>query len=102
MRGGVDISNLRPFDMEVKNSAGTTLWCGFFYGSFFQYHSSCSARKKGALMMTMDVRHPEILQFIKSKQDLTKVTGANISVKLTNDFMRAVREKQIISITMAS
>lgn len=43
-------------------------------------------------MLTMDIRHPDILEFIESKQDLTKLTGANISVKVTDDFMKAVRE----------
>jgi ribonucleoside-diphosphate reductase alpha chain len=41
-------------------------------------------------MLTIDVNHPDILEFIKIKSDLTKVTGANISVKLTDDFMVAV------------
>ena len=42
-------------------------------------------------MITMSCNHPDILEFIKKKQDLTKVTGANISVQLTNDFMEAVK-----------
>lgn len=92
---GVDISNLRPFDMEVKNSAGTTSGAVSFMDRFSNTTREVAQHgRRGALMMTMDVRHPEILQFIKSKQDLTKVTGANISVKLTNDFMRAVRENK--------
>jgi ribonucleoside-diphosphate reductase alpha chain len=41
-------------------------------------------------MLTMDVRHPDILDFIEAKKDFTKITGANISVKITNDFMQAV------------
>ena len=45
-------------------------------------------------MITMDVRHPEILKFIHSKKELNKITGANISVKITNDFMRSVRENK--------
>lgn len=43
-------------------------------------------------MLTMDVRHPDIEKFIQVKKDLTKVTGANISVMLRDDFMEAVHE----------
>jgi ribonucleoside-diphosphate reductase alpha chain len=46
--------------------------------------------RRGALMITMDVRHPDIEKFITMKHDLSKVTGANISVKITDDFMYAV------------
>lgn len=45
-------------------------------------------------MLTLDVRHPDIMEFITKKQDLTKVTGANISVKLTDDFMSAVSKNK--------
>ena len=41
-------------------------------------------------MITMDVRHPDIKQFVMMKRDLTKVTGANVSIKLSDDFMNAV------------
>jgi ribonucleoside-diphosphate reductase alpha chain len=43
-------------------------------------------------MISMDVRHPDIREFVKMKHDLTKVTGANVSVKITDDFMEAVRD----------
>ena len=43
-------------------------------------------------MLTISINHPDSPEFIRSKQDLTKVTGANISVKITNDFMQAVIE----------
>lgn len=45
-------------------------------------------------MITMDIRHPDILDFIKVKRDLTKVTGANISVKLNSEFMIAVKNDE--------
>lgn len=59
-------------------------WCEGFY-----VHNS---GRRGALMLTMDIRHPDILEFIKVKQDLTKVTGANISVRLNDEFMEAVEK----------
>jgi len=43
-------------------------------------------------MITMDIRHPDIEKFITMKHDLAKVTGANVSVKITNDFMNAVEK----------
>lgn len=45
-----------------------------------------------ALMLSMNINHPDIEEFITKKQDLTKVTGANISVKVTDEFMNAVEE----------
>ena len=47
-----------------------------------------------ALMLTIDVRHPNVLDFINSKKDRTKVTGANISVMLRDDFMEAVKNNK--------
>jgi ribonucleoside-diphosphate reductase alpha chain len=46
--------------------------------------------RRGALMLTMDVKHPDIEDFITIKQDLTKITGANISIRLSDEFMQAV------------
>lgn len=43
-------------------------------------------------MLTISINHPDVLEFITKKQDLTKVTGANISVKVTDEFMNAVLE----------
>ncbi len=90
---GVDISSLRPIHQTVKNSAGTTSGAVSFMDRFSNTTREVAQHgRRGALMITIDVRHPEIVDFIRSKQDLSKITGANISVKLTNDFMRAVRE----------
>jgi ribonucleoside-diphosphate reductase alpha chain len=57
-------------------------WCEGFY-----VHNS---GRRGALMLTMDIRHPDIYKFITMKMDRTKVTGANISVRISDEFMRAV------------
>jgi len=48
--------------------------------------------RRGALMITLDVHHPEIMEFVTVKNDETKVTGANISVKLTKEFLNAVKQ----------
>jgi ribonucleoside-diphosphate reductase alpha chain len=96
-RGGVgkDISTLRPYSSPVNNAAKTSTGAV----SFMDVDSALTNEvaqngRRGALMITMDVRHPDIKEFITKKQDLTKVTGANISVKLTDDFMEAVRNNE--------
>lgn len=92
---GIDISSLRPIYEEVRNSAITTSGAVSFMERFSNTTREVAQKgRRGALMITMDVRHPEILEFIHSKKDLNKITGANISVKITNDFMRSVRENK--------
>lgn len=49
-------------------------------------------------MLSMFINHPDSEQFIISKDDLTKITGANISVKITDDFMKAVENDQFIDL----
>jgi len=90
---GLDISNLRPENAPVSNSAGTTTGAWSF-ADFYSYVCRMIGQngRRGALMITMDVRHPDIEKFITMKHDLTKVTGANVSVRITDDFMRAVEK----------
>ena len=88
---GIDISELRPENTPVNNSAGTTTGAWSF-ADFYSYVCRMVGQngRRGALMISMDVRHPDIEQFVTMKRDLTKVTGANVSVKLSDDFMQAV------------
>ena len=89
---GFDISTVRPKGLVVKNAAGTSSGVASFMERFSNTTREVSQNgRRGALMLTMDVRHPDIEDFIKIKNDLKKVTGANLSVKLTDDFMEAVR-----------
>ena len=92
---GLDISKLRPEGTPVSNSAGTTTGAWSF-ADFYSYVCRMVGQngRRGALMISMDVRHPDIEQFIKMKHDLTKVTGANVSVKISDDFMRAVENDE--------
>jgi len=92
---GLDISTLRPDGASVSNAAGTSsgAW------SFADLYSLITrmvgqSGRRGALMITMDVHHPDIEKFVTMKRDLTKVTGANISVRLTDDFINAVSDDQ--------
>ena len=92
-RGGVgfDISTIRPRGMNTSNAAKTTDGIGVFMERF---SNSCrevaQGGRRGALMLTIDCRHPEVETFIDIKRDLKKVTGANISIRFTDEFMRAV------------
>ena len=93
-RGGVgfDISAIRPKGMTTGNAARTTDGIEVFMDRF---SNSCrevaQGGRRGALMLTISVHHPQIRDFIKIKRDLTRVTGANISVRVSDEFMNAVR-----------
>lgn len=88
---GTDLSKLRPKDADVSNAARTTTGAVSFMHRFsFTTREVAQNGRRGALMLTMDVAHPDILDFVTVKQDLTKVTGANISVRLSDEFMQAV------------
>jgi len=93
-RGGVgfDISNIRPRGLSCENAARSTDGIELFMERF---SNSCrevaQGGRRGALMLSISVHHPQVLDFIKIKQDLKKVTGANISVRVTDEFMEAVK-----------
>lgn len=88
---GFDISTLRPDGAAVNNSAKYSTGAASFMDLFSNVTNTISQKgRRGALMLTISINHPDILEFITKKQDLTKVTGANISVKVTDEFMRAV------------
>ena len=88
---GVDISHLRPDGTPVNNSAGTTSGAWSF-SDLYSYVCRMIGQngRRGALMISMDIRHPDVEKFVTMKHDLTKVTGANVSVKITDEFMKAV------------
>lgn len=88
---GVDISTLRPSGMLVSNAAGTTTGAVSFMERFSNTTREVAQNgRRGALMITIDIAHPDVEQFISVKQDLSKVTGANISIRLSDEFMNAV------------
>ncbi len=92
---GVDISDLRPKNALVSNAAGTTTGAVSFMNRFSGTTREVAQNgRRGALMLTMDIAHPDIEDFITIKQDLTKVTGANISIRLSDEFMKAVEQKE--------
>jgi ribonucleoside-diphosphate reductase alpha chain len=88
---GVDISNLRPSGARVSNAAGSTSGAVSFMNRFSNTTREVAQNgRRGALMLSMDIAHPDVEDFITIKQDLQKVTGANISIRLSDDFMKAV------------
>ncbi|MCB0409563.1 MAG: adenosylcobalamin-dependent ribonucleoside-diphosphate reductase, partial [Flavobacteriales bacterium] len=93
-RGGVghDLSHIRPKGSPVMNSALTST--GIV--PFMERYSNSTREvaqdgRRGALMLSVSIKHPDAEQFIDAKMDGTKVTGANVSVKIDHDFMKAVK-----------
>lgn len=97
---GVDLSELRPEGAYVSNSAGSSTGAWSF-ADFFSNVGRMIGQggRRAALLISMDVRHPDIEKFIVMKRDLTKVTGANISVKISDDFMESVRDDKDFTLT---
>ena len=88
---GIDISSLRPVHTPTSNAAKSSTGAVSFMHRFSNTTREVAQNgRRGALMLSMDVNHPDVLDFIKVKRDLSQVTGANISVKLNDEFMEAV------------
>ena len=92
-RGGVgfDISKLRPSGAAVNNSAKSSTGAASFMDLFSHVTNTIAQNgRRGALMLSISILHPDSLIFIEKKQDLSKVTGANVSVQIPDEFMDAV------------
>lgn len=88
---GVDISTLRPRGFKTNNAAITTDGITAFAERFSNTtREVAQGGRRGALMVSLSCAAPQILDFIKMKNDLTKVTGANVSVKWSDEFMNAL------------
>lgn len=93
-RGGVghDLSNIRPKGSAVKNSALTST--GLV--PFMERYSNSTREvaqdgRRGALMLSVSINHPDAEDFIDAKMEQGKVTGANVSVRIDDDFMNALK-----------
>ena len=92
---GHDISHLRPEGTPVLNCAKSSTGPVSFMHRFSNTTREVAQHnRRGALMLTMSINHPDIIDFIDVKQDLTKVTGANISIRITDEFMNCVIENK--------
>lgn len=96
-RGGVghDLSHIRPKSSPVKNSALTST--GIV--PFMERYSNSTREvaqdgRRGALMLSVSINHPDAEDFIDAKMEQGKVTGANVSVRIDDGFMQAVKDKK--------
>ena len=92
---GVDISKLSPRGAKINNAAKETSGAV----SFMELYSLVTALigqngRRGALMISIDCSHPDVAEFIELKTDLDKVTKANISIRIHEDFMEAVKKNE--------
>ena len=92
---GVDISKLRPRGAFVNNSAKETTGAVSFMKTFDTVTSTIGQNgRRGALMLSLDVRHPDVEEFINIKANTDQITSANISVRVNDDFMSAVEHDE--------
>lgn len=91
---GINLSSLRPRRAVVKgvngSSSGAVSWGGLF--SYTTGLIEQGGSRRGALMLMINDWHPDVLDFITVKQTMGQVTNANLSVCVSNDFMKAVKE----------
>ncbi|MFA5990943.1 MAG: adenosylcobalamin-dependent ribonucleoside-diphosphate reductase [Candidatus Doudnabacteria bacterium] len=91
---GINVSSLRPRYAYVKGvngrSSGSVSWASLY--SFVTGLIEQGGSRRGALMLILNVWHPDVIDFINSKKEAGKITNANISVGITDDFMEAVKQ----------
>ncbi len=93
---GLNLSKIRPKGGKVNNSSNTTPGVMVFAEKYS--HTTLNTQqdqRRGALMLVLNVDHPDIIEFITTKLDLSKINGANISIALTDKFMRAVKNDEV-------
>ncbi|MBR6990907.1 MAG: adenosylcobalamin-dependent ribonucleoside-diphosphate reductase [Bacteroidales bacterium] len=94
-RGGVghDLTHIRPSGSPVKNSALTSTGIVPFMERYSNTtREVAQGGRRGALMLSISIKHPNAEQFIDAKLEQGKITGANVSVKITDEFMQCVRD----------
>lgn len=92
-RGGVgqDLSSLRPEGAVVSNQSKTSSGVPLWMESFSNKNKTVAQNgRRGALMLSLSVAHPDTEKFVKAKLDVAKVTGANVSTKINKEFMDMV------------
>lgn len=91
---GIDIGKLRPKNSKVNNSAKRTSGSVSFMDLYSQVTELIGQNgRRGALMISIPCTHPDLMDFIELKTDLNKVTKANVSIRITGEFMQAVKAK---------
>lgn len=93
---GINVSSLRPRYAYVKGvngrSSGSVSWASLY--SFVTGLIEQGGSRRGALMLILNVWHPDVIDFINSKKEAGRITNANISVGITDDFMEAVKQNK--------
>lgn len=93
---GIDISKLAPAGAKVRNSAGKSTGAVSFIDTFSGVAETIGMHnRRGALMISIDGKHPDLEKFITHKSDLGITQGANMSVRFTDDFFEAVQKDDI-------
>jgi len=99
-RGGVghDLSHIRPKGSPVKNSAITSTGIVPFMERYSNSTKEVAQDgRRGALMLSVSIKHPDSEEFVDAKMQNGKVTGANVSVKLTDEFMDAALNDKVFN-----
>lgn len=97
---GVDISNLAPRGAKVNNAAKETSGSVSFMDLYSLVTELIGQNgRRGALMLSISCEHPDLEEFIELKSDLDKCTKANISVRITDKFMDAVKNRKLFNLT---
>lgn len=92
---GIDISKLAPRGSKVNNAAETTTGAVSFTDLYSMVTGLIGQRgRRGALMLSISCDHPDLEEFIELKSDLDRVTKANISIRITDEFMEAIRDRK--------
>lgn len=92
---GIDLSKLSPAGAKVRNQAEHTTGAVSFMEGYNQTTEEIGQNgRRGALMISLDCHHPDLLEFINVKTKEGAVTKANISVRVTDDFMKAVENDE--------
>ena len=97
---GIDIGKLCPKDAKVNNTAKKSSGAVSFMDLYNLTTGLIGQNgRRGALMISMPVNHPDIEDFINIKSDLNKITNANISVRVDDNFMKAVKNNEDYELT---
>lgn len=92
---GIDISKLAPRGARINNTASETSGAVSFTDLFSMVTGLIGQHgRRGALMLTMSCDHPDLEEFMSVKTDLERVTKANMSIRVSDEFMEAVRDRK--------
>ena len=97
---GIDISKLSPRGAKIHNTAKATSGAVSFMDLYSLVTGLIGQNgRRGALMISIDCSHPDLEEFINIKSDLDRITKANISIRVSNEFLEAVKNKEKFALT---